>query len=502
VEHLFPRWSPDSSAIVYFSPAAPRAAQGTLWEVSALGGASRRIAGALGGADVSLRDGRLTYFLLAEGHIQLVTSLNDGSRPTVVAHLPGGSYYSYPRWSPDARFIAFQRGDGIRFDVFVVPASGGEARQLTHVNTLINGLSWLPDGDGIVYSSSRGSTMPYLPTFSLWQVTLDGTSSTSLTSHETSYLQPDIHPDGTVVVSRMRMQFDIWQLPTAGSPIDNVASARRLTHQTGHVATPTVGPGGDEVAFLSDSGGHANIWVLTTRSGELRQITHERDVDVAIGVPIWSPDGGSIAFVSSRGNAGLGFGLWAVSPDGSNLRQLVPRGFGAAWSADGQWLYYLEDQTRRIRRVPTAGGGAVTVRTDVARNVIGLHATTLFYMDERLLEDGTPEFLIRAATPEDGPSRVLARVPASRVPIWQIVNPALSPDGKWLAQALTDGVTTNIWQLSTSTGEWRQITDFGDRATFIARRVAWSPDGLSVLAAIGEGDADIVRLDGLVRGRR
>jgi len=67
---------------------------------------------------------------------------------------------------------------------------------------------------------------------------------------------------------------------------------------------------------------------------------------------------------------------------------------------------------------------------------------------------------------------VLARIPASRVPIWQIVNPALSPDGTWLAQSLTDGFTTNIWALSTSTGEWRQITDFGERATFIARRVS------------------------------
>jgi hypothetical protein len=50
----------------------------------------------------------------------------------------------------------------------------------------------------------------------------------------------------------------------------------------------------------------------------------------------------------------------------------------------------------------------------------------------------------------------------SRVPIWQIVNPALSPDGKWLAQALTDGFTTNFWALSTTTGKWHQITDFGD----------------------------------------
>ena len=57
---------------------------------------------------------------------------------------------------------------------------------------------------------------------------------------------------------------------------------------------------------------------------------------------------------------------------------------------------------------------------------------------------------------------------------------------------LTDGVTTNIWALSTSTGEWRQITDFGDRPTFIARRVSWSSDGHSIVAAVGEADADIV----------
>ena len=82
------------------------------------------------------------------------------------------------------------------------------------------------------------------------------------------------------------------------------------------------------------------------------------------------------------------------------------------------------------------------------------------------------------------------------------MNPSLSPDGKWLAQPLTDGVMTNIWAVSTTTGEWRQITDFGDRATFIARRVSWSPDGMSVVAAVGEGDADIVRLDGLLAGRR
>ena len=144
----------------------------------------------------------------------------------------------------------------------------------------------------------------------------------------------------------------------------------------------------------------------------------------------------------------------------------------------------------------------ITVRSESTRNVIGVHGSTLYYTVERPLVDGRPEFEIQTATPEYGPSRLLARVPASRVASWQIVNPALSPDGRWLAQALTDGFTTNIWALSTESGAWRQITDFGERVTFIARRVCWSPDGRFILAAIGDGDADIVLLEGLIKPHR
>ena len=275
-----------------------------------------------------------------------------------------------------------------------------------------------------------------------------------------------------------------------------------MTRQTGQVLTPTAAPDGDRIAFLSDSGGHSNLWVISTRSGDVRQITFEDDPAVSVGAPVWSPDGSSIAFVSSKGRTGLEFGIWLVDPDGSNLRSIATPGLGMGWAPNGKWLYYVDTSAGTLKKVSASGGTPVTVRWEPARNVIGLSGETLYYMLERPLIDGRPEFEIRAAAPENGPSRLLARIPASRVASWQIVNPSLSPDGEWLALPLTDGVTTNIWALSTANGEARQVTDFGDRTMFIARKVSWSPDGESIIAAVAEGDADIVLLDGLIKRPR
>lgn len=491
-DHEQPRWSSDASSLVYFSPAGPGQIQGTLWEIPALGGAPRRIIDSLGGCDLA-GDGRLACFRLASGETELVTASRDGGDIRIVARFPEAVYHKYPRWSPDAKWIAYQRGDGVRWDVFAAPSGGGTPRQLTHDNTQIHGLAWRPDSAAVVYSSSRGSTMPYLPTLGLWQVPLQSGAPRRIAPADLSYLYPDIHKTGVIVAARMQMQFDLWSYPVRGAPADNMRRARQITRQTAQLQTPTIGADDREIAYLSDSGGHSNLWVTTTATGEARQITHERDANVALGVPIWSPDGKWIAFVSSRGHSGLGFGVWLVNPDGGNLRRLADRGLGVAWSPDGRWVYYSDAGI--LYRIPTGGGQPMQVRAGPTRNVVGFDGMTLYFMVDRTLIDGRPGFEIHAASPADAPSRMLAHIPATRAPQWQIINPALSPDGRFLALPLTDGVTTNIWTVSTSSGEWRQVTAFGSRATFIARRVSWSADGQSILAAVGEGDADIVLLD-------
>jgi Tol biopolymer transport system component len=104
------------------------------------------------------------------------------------------------------------------------------------------------------------------------------------------------------------------------------------------------------------------------------------------------------------------------------------------------------------------------------------------------------------ATPEDGPAETVVRIAAARVPlaprVW--IQPTLSPDGRWLATPLLDSTTANLWLIPTGGGPMRAVTDFGDRAVFMARTVSWSPDSRRLYAAVADVDADIVMIEGLL----
>ena len=501
-DHQAPRWAPDGASLEYYSSPVEGEPQGTVWEVPALGGSPRRIASTIGGADISHDGKRLAFFRFEKDQIELVVAARDGAAPRVIATLPLGSYYLSPRWSPDDGWVAYQRGYVFTHDIFAVSVGSGESRQITRESRLLSGFCWTADGSGIVYSSARSSTVLYLPTFNLWTVGFDGDGLRQLTFGEASYVDPDLDAKGLLVAGRILRNLNIWKYPVDGNALDNVRRGVQITHQTGQVQTPSVGASDREVVYLSDSGGHGNLWVIDTETGATRQITYEQDPEINLGAPVWSPDGRQIAFYSTR--AGVG-GNWLVNPDGGNLHNVVSAGGWASWSRDGHWLYYNENASTQntgasgpLKKIAADGGPSITVRTDKGnRSAISPDGSTLYFVIERPAVSGGSDYEIRVASPETGPSRVLTRIPARRIPPWQLVHPVISPDGRWLALPLTDGYATNIWLLPTAGGALRQVTDFGQRPTYIARRVSWSVDGTSIFAALGEGDADVVLLRGL-----
>ena len=114
----------------------------------------------------------------------------------------------------------------------------------------------------------------------------------------------------------------------------------RITRQTGVAQTPSVSPDDTEVVYLSDSGGHGNLWVAKTDGTSVRQLTFEQDPATSVGVPVWSPIGSEIAFILTKSGTAA---QWLINRDGSGLRRLTT-GVWAYWTPDGRWLYYMVER--------------------------------------------------------------------------------------------------------------------------------------------------------------
>jgi len=500
MDHQSPRWSGDGASLVYFTPPPRPDGLGQVWEIPALGGTARPVVSSLIPADLS-HDGRRIAFLRPDrGQFELLTAGLDGSDLREAAHLPVDFAYSNLRWSPDDRYLAYQSGRTFDLDVHYVAAGGGEPQRLTQDGNPQNGFAWLPDSSGVVFSSARGDTVLYMPTMNLWTARLDGSGMRQLTFGETSYLSPDVDREGNLVASRAQVQFDIWKFPTDGAPADNVRQGVQVTRQTGSVQTPSLSPNDRQMVYLSDSGGHANLWILDLQSGASRQLTFVQDPEVFVGVPVWSPDGAHISYVTRGKGTGWNVDQWVVSPDGSNPHKVSDGGGWACWSWDGKWIYVAppSDNGFRIEKVDPDGARHVPIQPAGMKPALARDGT-LYYMVNLVETNGAVEVEVRASHPDNGPGRAVARLPSSRIlALTSMTQPVISPDGKALALTLVDGATTNIYSLSTSDGALRPLTDFGHQATFIARRVSWSSDGKHIFASVGRSDADIVWLSHLV----
>jgi Tol biopolymer transport system component len=292
----------------------------------------------------------------------------------------------------------------------------------------------------------------------------------------------------------VRSDSDIWRIPIGGDPVSNVRDAIRITRQTGQVQTPCMSPDGRCVVYLSDQGGHGNIWICNSDGSNARQLTFERDPDVTIGLPIWSPSGRDIVFVRSPGR----IDLWLIAPDGRGARRIVEGGVAATWSPDGRWLYYMPALEWHIRRIPISGGLSELVRRGPDAGVMAATEKELFWAN-RVIHEDVSYWETRRGALEGEEGRLLARIAVDRLPVSRsFYGGTLSPDRRFLAIPLLDGGTTNIWLIDAERGGLQPATDFAGEPTLISRRVSWTPDSQAVVAAVAHRHSDVILLDGLL----
>jgi eukaryotic-like serine/threonine-protein kinase len=121
--------------------------------------------------------------------------------------------------------------------------------------------------------------------------------------------------------------------------IDRRGSATPLLSERRDYDLPRLSPDGRRLAVSVSDGRHLENWVLESSSGSGRRLPSEG----SDGLPLWSPDGASLTYISPRA------GAWTIfrrPADGSGTPELLVTAENplspSAWSPDGRILLYTE----------------------------------------------------------------------------------------------------------------------------------------------------------------
>ncbi len=270
------------------------------------------------------------------------------SRSITIEDLYQFQFLSKPRVSPDGERVAFvvttidERKHAYRSSIWVVPASGGEAKQLTRGTASTHSPSWSPDGRWLAFVSERESEPQSKDEEEqkkhgkgkgqIWLLPTDGGEAHQLTFMQHGASGPVWSPDSK------RLLFSAAVGPADeetedGKLLPKVRVIDRLWYRL------------DGVGFIYERRQH--LFLIDVAGGEPVQLT---DGDWDDTDPTWAPDGTKIAFASSRAED-----RWRIPcPDlytlaieqgkAGELQKLTDGSLACgslAWSSDGTQLAFL-----------------------------------------------------------------------------------------------------------------------------------------------------------------
>lgn len=274
--------------------------------------------------------------------------------------------------SPDGTRVAYVLGDSFKSDtkwpksnIWLVNTDGSETRQLTHGSRTDNLPRWSPDGNSLAFLSDRqteGVRQVHLLTF-------DGGEAEPLTDVKGTIPSPrglnalQWSPDGRQLAFLMEDE----QIQSENDPVTFEQDPKLIRLWTIDLATREVNcvsPEGVQIwefawhpvssritAVTSDEpyewSWYSNYLVTFALNGP-SEITWKSDRQVAL--PVWSPDGNHLAFISSSwSDRGCVSGdLWKIDSEGErseNLTEGMVASIGwMVWDPDGKALLAIANE--------------------------------------------------------------------------------------------------------------------------------------------------------------
>ena len=323
-----------------------------------------------------------------------------------------------------------------------------------------------PDGRSVAYVSDRTGALEIYVT----GLVATGTE-TALTSNGGQNIEPDWSPDGHWVAFHSRKLGGVWVVPSNGGQPQQISPKG---------ASPAWAPDSERLVFTSDNGGFSETAILMTvrRDGsDLKPLTRIGQSPGGAVAPAWSHNGKFIAFANTFGGGTIPPGLFILSVDTGQIRQVLNSQFqGRPQFGPGDDVLYWQGWTspgspvlRRARLDPDTGefiGEAETLRSiDGLGDGISVSRNGVLAIGQAQDDDNLWSIEMSAA----GAAAEAARVTNDAA---RNNRPAISPDGQIAFTRFSQGNLPAIWVMDPDGGRTEALLPGVE-----GMAPAWSRDG-------------------------